>query len=269
MDARAELARFAPNTDVHDVINALTRKAHGLAPAVYESAMNSGCTDRRPDSGARRQLAWDLCQLGHDLNHISGQADYLTQLSTPLATHYLEPGLTPSEHVLSRLPFAPSPEPQPERQAPTVSVVSSALRPGHIVREHGMRVRIDEVRPYASSSSSRDAYPTAYSCPGTVLNVAQVREAGIVPLGFLACSVHPGGRCWHVQGNDLARWAVERHATDCRECRQIIETCTCGSQLCEGWRHMARESHWCVAAQAGQLGCKATPDPEAPEHELG
>lgn len=156
---------------------------------------------------------------------------------------------------------------QASRPAPTITVKSSALRPGHIVREHGMRVRIDSVHPYASDGPNRDRYPVVYSCPGTVLNVPEVRAARIVPAGFLACEVHPGGACWHVQGNDLARWRVERHAADCAECRQVIETCTCGSQLCPGWRHMARESHWCVAAHAGRLGALAAPA-AGPEHSL-
>jgi hypothetical protein len=91
----------------------------------------------------------------------------------------------------------------------TETVKTSQIQVGDIVREHGMRVRIDSIRPYESHSGSGTPGMTAYSCPGTVLNVEEVREAGYVPMGFLQCSIHPGGACWHVQGNDLARWQVE------------------------------------------------------------
>ena len=88
----------------------------------------------------------------------------------------------------------------------TKIVKSSQLEPGNVVREHGMRVRINSVRPYDSHTGM-----TAYSCPGTVLNPEEVRAAGIVPMSFLRCDVtgHPDGACWHVQGNDLATWVIE------------------------------------------------------------
>jgi hypothetical protein len=61
----------------------------------------------------------------------------------------------------------------------------------------------------------------AWACYGTVLNLAEVREAGIVPWSFLfdaeRDSKGPGhGRedFWNVQGNNLAYWAVERTTED-------------------------------------------------------
>ncbi len=91
------------------------------------------------------------------------------------------------------------------KRAGTRTVKTSQLRVGDIVGEHGMRVRIEAVNEYPGTNSDLPVY----SCPGTVLNVAEVREAGIVPMYFLRCDVHPGGACWHIQGNDLATWTVE------------------------------------------------------------
>jgi hypothetical protein len=58
---------------------------------------------------------------------------------------------------------------------------------------------------------------TVYAHLGTVLNAAEVRQAGIVPPSFLwdeeRHTKGPGhGRedSWTVQGNDLATWWVER-----------------------------------------------------------
>ncbi len=57
----------------------------------------------------------------------------------------------------------------------------------------------------------------AWSCPGTVLNMDEVRAARIVPRSFLYDAERdrrgPGhGRedFWTVQGNNLAMWTVER-----------------------------------------------------------
>lgn len=91
----------------------------------------------------------------------------------------------------------------------TRTVKTSELQVGDTVRHYGMRIRIDAVHPYDGGNGL-----TAYSCPGTVLNIAEVRAADYVPMSFLRCSIHPGGACWHVQGNDLARWAVEIPAED-------------------------------------------------------
>ena len=47
------------------------RAARFLAPAVCESAMDSGCTDERPGDYGRRQAAWDCVVLAHVLNAIA------------------------------------------------------------------------------------------------------------------------------------------------------------------------------------------------------
>lgn len=97
----------------------------------------------------------------------------------------------------------------------TRTVKSSEIQVGDVVREHGMRVRIDEIHTYPSG---RESYPTVYACQGTVLNLDEVREAGIVPMSFLCTDYRwvageghvPARRDhWNVQGNDLARWLVE------------------------------------------------------------
>ena len=60
---------------VHERIDDLNRRAYGLAPAVAESAMDSGCTDMTKASYAaltpRRQKAWDMIAEAYAWNAIS------------------------------------------------------------------------------------------------------------------------------------------------------------------------------------------------------
>ena len=56
--------------DVNDACNAVNRAGRLLAPAVYESALDSGCTDVRPADGERRMTAWDMCAVAHMFNAI-------------------------------------------------------------------------------------------------------------------------------------------------------------------------------------------------------
>ncbi|RZU28227.1 hypothetical protein EV284_6393 [Streptomyces sp. BK022] len=86
---------------------------------------------------------------------------------------------------------------------------SSELTEGDIVREDGMRVRLE------SLDFGRGSHPdrSVYSWTGTVLNMDEVREAGHVPLSFL-CTWKSGGvidrqDVWTVQGNDFVTRAVE------------------------------------------------------------
>ena len=97
-----------------------------------------------------------------------------------------------------------------ESTTQTRRVMSSELQVGDVLREHGMRVRIESVRQVPSWGSNRDSYPLVTCAVGAVLNPEAVREAGIVPMSFLHCEIdgHPEF-CWHVQGNDLATWYVE------------------------------------------------------------
>jgi hypothetical protein len=97
----------------------------------------------------------------------------------------------------------------------TEPVDTSQLRPGDVVLEHGMRIRIDEVREYRPDGSS--GADRAWSCPGTVLNLADVLEQHVIPRSFLETYGYDEGKgwiveredAWTVQGNTLATWTVE------------------------------------------------------------
>ena len=105
-----------------------------------------------------------------------------------------------------------------------LTLMTGEIRPGDVVHEHGMRVRIDEIHPYhpggrgcVSEPDGRESCGLAWACYGTVLNVPEVIAAGIVPRSFLYDNERdnhgPGhGRedFWNVQGNNLARWMVTR-----------------------------------------------------------
>lgn len=105
----------------------------------------------------------------------------------------------------------------------TFTLRTGELRPGDIVHTWGMRVRIDSVRPYhphgkgcISSPDGRTSCGLAWSCLGTVINLDEVRAAGIVPMSWLCRERYDGHRwvndrsdVWHVQGNMLATWPVE------------------------------------------------------------
>jgi hypothetical protein len=108
-------------------------------------------------------------------------------------------------------------ETKPETLAANLrSVPTGSLEIGNVVRSHGMRVRIDAIRAYDSESSSRDSEPIVWACLGTVLNLAEVLAAHIVPRSWLFDTERenrgPGhGRedVWIIQGNNLATWTVE------------------------------------------------------------
>lgn len=114
-----------------------------------------------------------------------------------------------------------------------VSRKSSELKPGDIVVNYGMRIRIDAVREVEDESSYGGRY---YSCPGTVLNLADVAEMEIVPLGWLRTQKFVEGTgwvtdrtdYWTVQGNDLATWGVEScpcgYPGTVAECAQAAQT---------------------------------------------
>ena len=95
-------------------------------------------------------------------------------------------------------------------------VKPSQVRVGDVVLEHGMRVRIDRISTYPGAADSPDT-KTVYACIGYVLNLAEVRAAGIVPRSFLydteRNNLGPGhGREdeWNVQGNDLRSLTLDR-----------------------------------------------------------
>jgi hypothetical protein len=94
-------------------------------------------------------------------------------------------------------------------------IPTGEIRVGDVVLTHGMRVRIDEIHTY-------EDHGAVYACLGTVLNLDEVRAAGVVPPSFLYKEARhsskdaPGARedHWNVQGNNLARWTVERNRLD-------------------------------------------------------
>lgn len=96
----------------------------------------------------------------------------------------------------------------------TENVNTSELRRGDVVLAYGMRVRVDEIHPYVPVG----AETLSWSCSGTVLNLADVLAAKIVPPSFLQSYKYdedlPGftvdrDDAWTVQGSTLARWDVE------------------------------------------------------------
>lgn len=97
----------------------------------------------------------------------------------------------------------------------TTTVRTGELMPGDVVVEHGMRVRIDEVREYRPDGASSEQ--RAWSCPGTVLNVDDVTAQHVIPASFLEIYGYREGEgwvverrdAWTVQGNALAVWLVE------------------------------------------------------------
>jgi len=106
-------------------------------------------------------------------------------------------------------------------------VPTQKLRAGDIVLSHGMRVRLDTLRTHhgghyfspdgKTEGTCHQGYGPAgtesccviYAWSGTVTNLEEVREARIVPVGWLRTD---DGRTdqWTVQGNYLATWRVER-----------------------------------------------------------
>lgn len=106
-----------------------------------------------------------------------------------------------------------------EHQVSIVRIPTSQIRAGDVVLEHGMRVRIDFIREYEGGlDGSGVPGMTVYGCHGTVLNLAEVRAARIVPMSFLTTDKWVEGQgwttdrrdAWTVQGNDLATWTVDK-----------------------------------------------------------
>jgi hypothetical protein len=89
---------------------------------------------------------------------------------------------------------------------------TTELRIGDVVHLFGMRIRLDD--PPIIAQRGR----TVYAWVGDVTNPDEVIAAGLVPRSFLGDHYWIEGdgwtwlqtNKWTVQGNDLARWAVER-----------------------------------------------------------
>lgn len=91
-------------------------------------------------------------------------------------------------------------------------VTTDQLREGDIVREYGMRVRLDELTTFTNQGR------TVYSWRGTVLNLDEVLAEGRVSARFLAEHDWVPGKgwvkvrndAWTIQGNAQVSWYVER-----------------------------------------------------------
>ena len=102
----------------------------------------------------------------------------------------------------------------------TRTVKTSEIRVGDIVRNYGMRIRIDSITEYQPSELDRrqGSVKPYWACLGTVINLDEVREAGVVPMSWLTTQKWVDGAgwtidrrdYWNVQGNDLASWQVEQ-----------------------------------------------------------
>jgi hypothetical protein len=86
-----------------------------------------------------------------------------------------------------------------------LTLTTPELREGDIVITHGMRCLID--RPLTLSRDGKTFYVWAL-----VLNRDEVPDA-IVPLHWTR-DIATGEHRWTIQGNDLARWYVEREQAD-------------------------------------------------------
>ncbi|OEJ21035.1 hypothetical protein [Streptomyces subrutilus] len=94
--------------------------------------------------------------------------------------------------------------------ATTVLKASSELQKGDVVRDRGMRVRLDELNcpPYFAGTGEG----LVYSWLGTVLNVHDVHADGHVPRSFLGRwegSRLVRGDSWSAQGDETVQWPVE------------------------------------------------------------
>lgn len=118
-------------------------------------------------------------------------------------------------HVLYHAPSSRWPACDHCQARPATETVNTPqLRPGDVVQAHGFRVRVDEVREYVPPGTSG----LAWSCPGTVLNAAEVLEAGTVPASFLQTYRYdenmPGfivdrEDAWTLHGTVHTPWIVE------------------------------------------------------------
>jgi hypothetical protein len=94
-----------------------------------------------------------------------------------------------------------------------ITLNTHELRLGDIVHESGMRVHLSR-EPHIETRQR-----IVYAWVGDVLNPEETIAYGMVPRAFLGeHRWHPERgwvweqtNQWTVQGNDLARWAVERH----------------------------------------------------------
>jgi hypothetical protein len=88
-----------------------------------------------------------------------------------------------------------------------VSKVTSELRPGDLVRHHGMRLRVTEEPFVATGHHMNDQAPAFGEVRLTRAEVENIDDPAIDP--FVRRLLDADSPTWTIQGNDLARWTVE------------------------------------------------------------
>lgn len=105
----------------------------------------------------------------------------------------------------------------------TLFLDTSELRAGDVVCTHGIRALL-EGEPNTFTSGNSGTIRAVYAWQARVINLDDVKRDGLVPLGWLYPDVWGKGErggwgkdwnavpTWTIQGNDLARWSVERES---------------------------------------------------------
>lgn len=85
----------------------------------------------------------------------------------------------------------------------TIKKTTDELVVGDVVVSHGMRLELRSAPDVYPASGERDGLDV-YAFDGTILNLEETRERGLVPASWITAGT------WRVQGNRLASWYVER-----------------------------------------------------------
>lgn len=94
----------------------------------------------------------------------------------------------------------------------THSKRTSELREGDVVRNHGMRLLIDQEITVGSLTPDHPERGNVRWTSARVLNPDEVERDGLVPASWIWRDRDMKRRDiprWTIQGNDLATWAVE------------------------------------------------------------
>lgn len=110
-------------------------------------------------------------------------------------------------HVLHHAPTARWPGCEHCQAKPQTQTVNTGdLLPGDIVLDRGMRVRVDEIREHQADGAAPGT--RAWTCPGTVINLAEVLDAKVIPPQFLESYGYSDS--WHVLRHDA--WTIHGDA---------------------------------------------------------
>ena len=84
---------------------------------------------------------------------------------------------------------------------------TTELQNGDVVWNHGMQILISN-RQSATYNDQENVTRTIVWFTGEILNVEEVNAEGFIPFSW-RCDKNKLGNEWTIQGNELARWAVE------------------------------------------------------------